>query len=241
MNRVVSAARVQRTRGFTLIELMLAMTFISILLIAIALAVIQMTGIYNRGLALKEVNQMTRSISSSLRETAATSNQPLATGATGDYIATTTGGNGRLCLGTYSYIWNTARAFRGDSGADPIRFGGAPTRKLQLVRVPDPAKLYCSRPTGTLVQKDIRAVDASSTQELVDPGEHMLALSKFELVLPPALDTTTGGALYTLNYTLIAGDIATMNADQSACLTTSAIGSGINYCTVQPFSIVLKI
>src|SRR5690606_3570780 len=166
----------QRQTGFTLIELMLAMTFISLLLIAIAMAVIQMTGTYNRGLALKEVNQTTRAVSESLRETAGQSDLIFADT---DYIPTNTGGSGRLCLGTYSYIWNTVRAFEGDTDADPIHFESDNSRKLQLVRVPDPSKIYCSQPAGTLVYKNIRASDTSSVQELIDPGEHMLALSQF--------------------------------------------------------------
>jgi len=227
-----------RRAGFTLIELMLAMTFISLLLIAIAMAVIQMTGTYNRGLALKEVNQTTRSVSETLRETAAQSDLVRVSS---DYIATTAGGNGRLCLGTYSYIWNTVRAFRGDLNADPIKFEGDASRKLQLVRVPDPSKIYCSQPTGTLVYKDIRAADIPSVQELVDPGEHMLALSKFTLGASPVIDEATGEGLYTIDYTITAGDPVTMNADQSACLEPSTAGANVNYCVVQQFSIVLRI
>lgn len=241
MNHVDRGASRRHTQGFTLIELMLAMTFISILLIAIALAVIQMTGTYNRGLALKEVNQLARSVSDSLRSTAAAGSHKLASN---EYVATTAGGNGRLCLGTYTYIWNTARAFQGDTNADPIRFDGAPSRKIQLVRVPDPSRIYCIQPTGTLVNKNIRAIDASATQELIDPGEHKLALSKLELAASPAVDSVTGSALYTLNYTIIAGDLESMdisNPNAYACRPPATAGANINYCVVQPFSIVLRI
>ena len=58
--------RAAKQTGFTLIELMLAMTFISVLLLAIAMTIIQIGTIYNRGVTLKEVSQAARSISDEL-------------------------------------------------------------------------------------------------------------------------------------------------------------------------------
>ena len=58
---------VDKTKGFTLIELMLSMTFISILLVAIAVTIIQISNVYNRGITLKEVNQAGRSLSNELQ------------------------------------------------------------------------------------------------------------------------------------------------------------------------------
>jgi type II secretory pathway pseudopilin PulG len=221
----------KRTNGFTLIELMLAMTFISFLLIGIAMAVIQMTGTYNRGLALKEVNQAARAVSDSLHTAASEGTQV-------QYVATSAGGNGRICFGTYSYIWNIATA------SDPIKYASDPSRKIQLVRVPDAGGLYCAKPTGTFTYKDIQAKDTSITQELVDPGEHSLAIGHFEFLPSMVRDDDTikvASAIYTLNYTIIAGDVSSMKPDLSACLETSVTGSNLNYCNVQQFSIVLRI
>ena len=47
-------------RGFTLIELMLAIAFISMLLLAIAAVGIQVGRIYTRGIVLRDVNQAGR-------------------------------------------------------------------------------------------------------------------------------------------------------------------------------------
>ena len=54
-------------RGFTIIELMLAMTFVSFLLMAIAMVTVQVGKTYNRGLTLKTVNQSGRDITDSIR------------------------------------------------------------------------------------------------------------------------------------------------------------------------------
>lgn len=49
-------------QGFTIIELMLAMTFVATLLISIAVVTINIVSIYQRGLALKAVNNVGRSL-----------------------------------------------------------------------------------------------------------------------------------------------------------------------------------
>lgn len=49
-------------QGFTIVELMLAMTFVATLLISIAIVTINIVTIYQRGLALKAVNNVGRSL-----------------------------------------------------------------------------------------------------------------------------------------------------------------------------------
>lgn len=49
-------------QGFTIVELMLAMTFVATLLISIAVVTINIVTIYQRGLALKAVNNVGRSL-----------------------------------------------------------------------------------------------------------------------------------------------------------------------------------
>src|SRR6218665_2336873 len=103
----------KRTGGFTLIELMLSMTFVSVLLLAIAMTIIQMATIYNKGMTVKEVNQTSRDISDDLKRSFSASqvfvvNTDPAIDST-DYVRIKLGSEivgGRLCTGTYSYIWN---------------------------------------------------------------------------------------------------------------------------------------
>lgn len=52
-----------KSRGFTIIELMLSMTFLAMLMLVIALTTIQISNIYNKGVTLREVNQAGRSVS----------------------------------------------------------------------------------------------------------------------------------------------------------------------------------
>ena len=94
----------QRIKGFTIIELLLAMTFISALLLAIALTIVQVANIYNRGIILKEVNQTSRAISDEL-ESSLRSSSTFSTEADDKRYVNNQWG-GRMCLGQYSYIWN---------------------------------------------------------------------------------------------------------------------------------------
>ena len=57
----------RRQNGFTMIELMLSVTFIAILLLAIAMLIIQMSGMYNKGLTLREASQAGQFISSEIQ------------------------------------------------------------------------------------------------------------------------------------------------------------------------------
>ncbi len=56
----------KRTQGFTLIELMLAMTFLGSMLLLSTLVFVQVLGIYNKGIAVKQMNQVGRILTDDL-------------------------------------------------------------------------------------------------------------------------------------------------------------------------------
>src|SRR3954468_13520221 len=132
-------------QGFTLIELMLAMTFIAMLLVAIALTTIQISNIYNKGITLREVNQAGRSVSDELQRTISSATPfDVTPKGSGDiapasrYI--TSAGGGRMCLGNYTYAWNYGKALVGGSGAPAIlnKYSGADSgTAVRFVRVTD--------------------------------------------------------------------------------------------------------
>ena len=102
-----------RRHGFTLIELMLAMAFVSVLLLAIATIAIQAGKLYNRGLTLKSINQSGREIGDTLRRDFLQANAGKISGnANSAVVMVQAGGadrSGRLCLGDYSYVWNVPK------------------------------------------------------------------------------------------------------------------------------------
>ncbi len=118
-----------RTKGFTLVELMISMAFIGSLLVMISLIIILIMGLYNKGLTLKEVNQVSRTVVRDMQQSVAsvdafglqyedrtseemTTGQSLEDiwGTSADYYENEAGG--RLCTGSYSYAWNTGAALK---------------------------------------------------------------------------------------------------------------------------------
>lgn len=86
------------TTGFTLIELMLAMTFVAFILVFISLTLVQMIRIYDKGSSMKQVNQAGRSIVEELSQ-ATRAQLPNA-------VDTTNVNIGVLCINETMYIWN---------------------------------------------------------------------------------------------------------------------------------------
>lgn len=134
--------RKEGQKGFTLVELMLAMGFVGSLLVLIALIIIQIMGLYNKGLTLKEVNEVSRivvrdmqqSISSAdqlkleyldedEKKSAQTLQEIVDSGSDVDYYSNPAGG--RLCTGVYSYVWNTGAAL----ASLRQQFGGSADRR----------------------------------------------------------------------------------------------------------------
>ncbi len=236
-----------RSAGFTLIELTLAMSFISALLLAIAMTIIQMSQTYNKGMVLKEVNQSARDINDTLRRSVAdTSQVDMDQG----YVTNTAGG--RLCLGNYSYIWNTAEALeRGDANLTAFEpnaaSGWSEDTILRLVRVEDTSRLYCAEGTsGGFIQRAIRAEDADKTDILLQAGEHtinVLDIAVFPATEAPGdtnYDPATGERLITITYRLGTGDVSAMTENQTACLPPSDPNSDLAYCNVQEFTIAVS-
>ncbi len=225
----------QRRKGFTLIELMLALSFISVLLVAIALTVIQISNIYNRGTILKEINQTGRSVASELQKAVSSSAPFDISSAGGRYIQQGNYG-GRLCLGKYSYVWNYGKAlYSGDQSnlnvyednSEPIRF----------VRVIDPNVSYC-----TDLSKKVKFSDSV---DMLSGGERNLVIHGLSISSETtADDSRTGQRLYVIELILGTNDQEALvyrdNSFITDCKPPSDAGSDIYYCAVNRFNIVAR-
>ncbi|RWZ78462.1 MAG: type II secretion system protein [Candidatus Microsaccharimonas sossegonensis] len=231
-------------KGFTLIELMLAMTFISMLLLTIALTIMQIATIYNKGMITKEVNQSSRTISDELSLAMRSSGTfSLST----KYIQNTWGG--RLCMGQYSYIWNYGKAL---AAPDPSRnqysaaapsgntviSGGVTRYEISLVKVPDAGGSYCVANGSGVYPK----IDPTNAVELLRTGDHGLVLHNLTVTsVPSASDALSSQQLYTVSYTIGTNDLNALNSDQTLCKGPGVPGSDLNYCVVNQFTIVLRV
>lgn len=230
-------------QGFTIIELMLAMAFVSILMIAVAMTIIQLSMIYNKGTTLRAVDQAGRAVSQDLHVTLAAA-QPLDIGPGGSdglnyrqqvQIGGELGNpdGGRLCTGTYSYIWNTGRGL-----AHPVNVYETGGGQIRMVKVRDTGGLYCA---------DVaRAVKPQNATELLSAGDRELALQSFRIV-PVATDPVAGQVLYTIELELGTNDqdsltqSTTINTIDTSCRPPSDAGSARDFCAVSKFEFTVRI
>jgi len=220
--------RVNRKFGFTLIELMLAMGFVSMLLIAVALTVIQIGNIYNRGLTLKEVDQLGSSLSSELQRGIADS---ASFSLTGDdrYIEQDWGG--RLCLGQYSYVWNYGKNIRDDNSN--LNSYADSDLKIRFVKVLDSNTSYCKNPESE--------ISSSEAVELISTDQSDLAIHEFTIgTKDSAIDKKTGQSLYYIEFIVGTNDRDALIDSNKACKPPSEYGSDLSYCSVNQFNIVVR-
>lgn len=201
--------------GFTLVELMLAMVFISMLLLAIAFTVIRIGDIYNRGATMKSVNQSGRSIVDDMRRTIGSS-RPF------DLTTHYSEARGRLCTGTYSYIWNS------DTAATPNQYESPDNdTPLKFVRVRDNGARYCVD-----VYSHIKFADAT---ELLSEGNLAMQILK-----PWEISNTvgTGSKLYGIRMVISDADkdsIFIDTIDTTSCKAPDDPDSNINFCAINQF------
>jgi type II secretory pathway pseudopilin PulG len=154
-------------KGFTIVELLLAMSFVAVLMVTIAFLVIRITAIYQKGLTVRSINQVGRNLISDF--TRAVSDSPMVTFnaiyADGnpttslaavpprryDFVENRVGGlqyQGAFCTGRYSYIWNTGDAINETNGPGRWTYeyrdgGGVRQIDFRLLRVDDSSRGVC--------------------------------------------------------------------------------------------------
>ena len=128
-------------RGFTVIELMFAMTFLAVLLIILLVSVIQITRTYNKGVTLKRVDQSGRNIGQEVQQAIQQA------GSTAVYV------DGKLCLGDYSFVWSQPATSINGHTVDAIdnKYDDGHDTPVGFAKVKDAT--LCDSPTATQIPK----------------------------------------------------------------------------------------
>lgn len=135
--------RMQQQRGFTLTELMLSMGFVAFLLIFVVTATIQTMRIYNKGVAIRHINQSGRQLGEELTRTLRYAN---ATDFANGGIRTDLQ---RVCANGVSYVWN----IENNTGLDEKNKYAAPNVSnppIRFVRVEDGTAALCGSATAPI-------------------------------------------------------------------------------------------
>lgn len=198
----------RRQKGFTLIELMISVGFIGFLLITIAMTIIQIMGLYNKGLTLKEVDSVSRVVVRDMQQgisgasmfalqyddedtpekdtkTARTLAEADKNGV--DYYTNDAGG--RLCTGVYSYIWNTGQAL---GSGDALLGGSVPLTYKDPSNTSGTLETYPVQftqeqaPNGDIIDKPVRFIKKA------DPAKALCKLKEGETPSTVASDKKIG-------------------------------------------------
>lgn len=147
----------QHKKGFTIVELMLAMTLVSILLVAVASAIIHMSSIMTKSKTMKELNSVGRVINSDFTRIFNSMEaiygwnevNPSSSASRNSVYVKLPNGSGAFCSGVYSYVWNSASSLNNanqPSAEVPFRYAGVGVNdtSIRLIRIRDNARQYCS-------------------------------------------------------------------------------------------------
>ncbi len=221
-----------KRQGFTLIELMLAMSFIGILLIAMAVSIINLTHLYSKGITIKSVNQAGRDLGVALRRDAA--NISVVTAPIVQPSDSGSGGLGRLCLGNYSYIWNSPDKLASKTA---VNYADATTTPIVLARVVDGGGSYCQAVAGVY---PVIVTKANATEMLpADNGDYALRSLTLDRV-PPIGSAAKANMLYDLRYTIGTNEQGTIDTLDQSCKPPSAATGNFNFCSVNTFELIVR-
>ena len=176
----------KRLKGFTIVELMLAMGFLSTLLITIALLVNMILDIYNKGLSLRAVNSTGRQLIDDISRVVSGSPiqqgiNPIPTGTGGTvvtssddftalrkyFFSATRGATreqryGTFCTGSFSYIWNTQPGYALWRDGTPPRTNTSEVLSLRRVNAAGtPIAGTVANPNPLAPPKFVRVADAT--------------------------------------------------------------------------------
>lgn len=229
--------RLKSKRGFTMVELMIAMSFVAVLLVAIATVAMQMTTIYTRGVTVREVNQAGRyTIDVMTRDIAAS--YPFSVEAA--YVNTS--GGSRLCLGDVTYAWSSKDVLNGETASSHALTKYSDGTPVRFIRLEDAGASLCrySESDGSV---DSEPIDPGLATELISDGQRDLVVRDFSIEQAPSYSTgDTGPKLYMLRVVIGTNDsdyINTTNDDRcepSADHTTNEQ----SYCAINEFKFVAR-
>lgn len=233
----------RRSRGFTLVELTIAITFLSILLLAILTLTVSAGRLYIKGDTNKTINQAGRDFSDVVRR------DLLATGM-GAITPTLTinGGSaadpllsGRICIGTAAYLWNTAGLLNADTGAaNAAKITiGASSEPIKFVRIVRPQVSYCE--SDALGRYPMNIPSTESATELFGGTGREFAL--YRMTFAPIAQNGDKG-VYRVAYTLGTNEPDTTEVDDQGyirCKPNAALLANFDYCSVSDFDMLVRI
>lgn len=218
--------------GFTIIELSLSLVGIGVLLLSITLTILNIFTNYNQLLSLKSVAQAGRAIIADIQSEIRSAQvfDPIVQN--NDFKAIPNTANptgGRLCLGTYSYIWNYGDSLSsGDVGKNSYKDS---TDKLRFIKISDQNKSFCTNLSSQPLK--------SSSTEMLNSFDRPLVFYDFKITSPleTNVDNSTGRRAYYIEIVIGTSDPNMINLETNKCKTPDQAGSNVDVCVSKIFSV----
>ncbi len=222
----------KRVEGFTLIELTVAIAFLGVLLMAILMLSVTAGKLYVKGDTMKTTNQAGRDFSDTIRRDFLSADAEKISAPIINPL-----GSGRICLGTVTYLWNTATLLNDNSvpaEAAKIKLSG---RAIKFVRITgSQASSYCT---------------ASPLGYNIDPSHPMTELfggtaqeyALYSMVFTKVAQNGKKG-LYRVFYTLGTNDAGSTELDAEGyvrCKPNNSLLANFNYCAVNDFDLMARV
>ena len=223
-------------QGFTLIELMLAMTFISILLLSITMVGIQAGRMYSRGVVLRDVNQAGRDISDTFRRDFLQANAGKIN-ITGLRVPNNENWTtGRLCLGAHSYVWNNPKYLDDPSLLGANRLFKVDGNPINLVRVVDADGGLCKRDGSGRYPETVDMAKSSNLLRPISSGDGSIGIHN--VTLEKITSDSSREALYRLTFTL--GTSKMSEIRNSSCKAPDETDSNFEFCAINKFEMIVR-
>lgn len=235
------------TRGFTIIELTLAMTFVAMLLIAVATLSIQLTNQYSRGLTLKEIAQAGTEASNDIRRTIS---QAQIQG-TGIQTVPIDGGGTVLCTGTYSYVANSSENLASPDSPETVKLG-AGKLPARLAKVRDLGGNLCA----TRELDDNKEYMTNDVSELLSSGSRLLVVHALD-VSPSGVrfdedpdgkptgefagEYKQGRGIFNVRLTIRTGVDSEFITGNESCRPPSEQESNLEFCAIDTFRFTARV
>lgn len=219
-----------RGAGFTIVELMLVMTAMSVLLLAVLYATLHAGALYEKGVTNRTVNQVSRDISDGLRRDFMVADP---TKVQVQMTGTEPNVSGRLCLGTVSYLWNSASLLTTSPNSGLKTAAGSP---IVFTRVNDVDGYYCTKAGGVFPSSIL--VNSLTSDVLSGDGR---SLAVYSLKFKP-LDTTASQGIYDIALTIGTNEAGTTQSAGAStqCKPPTDNSANFNYCSLVDLDMIVR-
>lgn len=174
------------SRGFTLVELMLAMAFLSAILLFATLTFVQALAIYNKGVSVSQINETGRTLTNDLNRS---------TNGAASFSVSGLAKPQFLCVGKTAYMWNLSDPSNPTPG-NQYRMNGQPIGLVRTNDGFDARDKYCSDSPAShtidpseatnLIGSQVRVLDVTIAKPntIANPNSSLEApLIKFSLTI----------------------------------------------------------